>query len=146
MADDSSFLVEGEAPRSRREFLRGAALGLAVPAVAGALAACKEEGGAAVAQTRNASTRPTGVPPGAQHADSDHSGGTMAPHPSGVASTSAADEMDRHHEAGIRSFPAAARGKGNQPFAPRIENGVKIYDLTAEKLQWEVAPGQTVEA
>jgi FtsP/CotA-like multicopper oxidase with cupredoxin domain len=117
-----------------------------VPAVAGALAACKNEaaGGAAAGTV---STQPTGTPPGAVHADSDHSGGTMAPNPKGPASArAAADEMDQHHEAGIKSFPAPTRGKGNQPMQPRMENGVKVYDLTAEKLQWEVSPGQMVEA
>lgn len=129
---------------SRRAFLRGAAVAVAVPAVAGALAACAKE---QKAPAGNASTAPAGTPPGAMHADSDHSGGTTAPHPKGPAEIrAAADEMDRHHEAGIKSFPAATRGKGNQPLAPRMENGVKVYDLTAESLMWEVAPGQTVEA
>jgi FtsP/CotA-like multicopper oxidase with cupredoxin domain len=128
---------------SRRDFLRGAAIGLAVPAVAGALAACKNEGPARTA-TSNAGTEPKGTPPGAVHADS---GGTMAAHPKSAAEIrAAADDMDRHHEAGIKSFPAATKGKGNQPLAPRLENGVKVYDITAEKLMWEVAPGQMVEA
>ena len=129
---------------SRRAFLRGAAVAVAVPAVAGALAACGNDHKSA---TPNAGTAPAGTPPGAAHADSDHSGGTMAPHPQGPANArAAADEMDRHHEAGIKSFPAATKGKGNQVMQPRMENGVKVYDLAAAKLMWEVAPGQMVEA
>ena len=148
---DTIDVSENEAPArpSRRDFLRGAAIGLAVPAVAGALAACKNDGGGrtATSTTSNASTEPKGTPPGAVHQDSDQSGGTMAAHPRGeAAAAGAADEMDRHHEEGIKSFPAATRGKGNQPIQPRLENGVKVYDLTAEKLMWEVSPGQTVEA
>jgi FtsP/CotA-like multicopper oxidase with cupredoxin domain len=54
--------------------------------------------------------------------------------------------MDKMHEAGVKAFPAKTAGKGNQLMAPRIENGVKIFELTAEKIQWEVAPGQMVEA
>src|SRR3954453_14143481 len=89
--------------RSRRDFLRGAAVGLAVPAVASALAACKaEEAGKAAAATAPAAA----APPSATPADSDHSGGTMAPNPRDPsAARPAADEMDRHHEASIKSFP-----------------------------------------
>jgi FtsP/CotA-like multicopper oxidase with cupredoxin domain len=131
---------------SRRAFLRGAAVAVAVPAVAGALAACKKDQ-AGTSTTRNATTQPTGTPPGAVHADSDHSGGTMAAHPKSPDDIKrAADEMDAHHETGIKSCPAATKGKWNQPLAPRVENGVKVFDLTAEKLMWEVAPGQMVEA
>ncbi|HSU16084.1 copper oxidase [Longimicrobium sp.] len=131
---------------SRRDFLRGAAVAVAVPAVAGALAACNT-GEAGRGAPKSAGTEPAGTPPGAVHPDSDHSGGTMAANPKGPATAAAAaDEMDRHHEAGIKSFPAATKGKGNQPFAPRMENGVKVFDITAAKTMWEVAPGQTVEA
>jgi FtsP/CotA-like multicopper oxidase with cupredoxin domain len=59
---------------------------------------------------------------------------------------SAAEVMDKMHEAGIKAFPAKTAGKGNQPMPPRIEKGVKVFELTAEKIQWEVAPGQKVEA
>ena len=59
---------------------------------------------------------------------------------------SAAETMDKMHEAGIKAFPAKTAGKGNQLMAPRIEKGVKIFELTAEKFQWETAPGQMVEA
>lgn len=54
--------------------------------------------------------------------------------------------MDAMHEAGIKAFPAKTKGKGNQVLAPRIEKGVKVFELTATQLQWETAPGQMVEA
>lgn len=60
--------------------------------------------------------------------------------------TARADAMDAMHEKGIKSFPAKTEGKGNQLLAPRVENGVKIYDLTAKVVQWEVEPGRRVEA
>jgi FtsP/CotA-like multicopper oxidase with cupredoxin domain len=132
---------ELSSPRSRRDFLRGAAAGLAVPVVAGALAGCKAD------EPRAAAPAAAAPSPAAAHQDSDHSGGTTAPHPRNPQQVrAAADEMDRHHEAGIKSFPAATRGKGNQLLAPRMENGVKVFDLTAEKIRWEVAPGQEVDA
>jgi FtsP/CotA-like multicopper oxidase with cupredoxin domain len=130
------------APRSRRDFLRLAALGLAVPAVGAAVAACKPAGTATQTKAAAAPASAAAV----QH-DSDASGGTTAAHPRTPAEIrAAADEMDRHHEAGVKSFPAKTAGKGNQPLEPRLENGVKVFELTAEKLQWETEPGKFVEA
>jgi len=56
------------------------------------------------------------------------------------------DEMDAMHEAGIKSFPAATAGKGGQPLEPIMDGDVKVYNLKAEVIQWEYAPGKTVEA
>jgi FtsP/CotA-like multicopper oxidase with cupredoxin domain len=113
---------------SRRDFLRNTA----VTAVASsALAACGIKDSAAQA---------------AKQREEDHSGGTMAPNPAPLSPAAAAEEMDRMHEAGIKAFPAKTAGKGNQLLEPRIRNGVKLYELTAKKIRWETAPGQTVEA
>jgi FtsP/CotA-like multicopper oxidase with cupredoxin domain len=54
--------------------------------------------------------------------------------------------MDRMHEAGVKAFPAPTQGKGNQPIEPRLENGVKVFELTASVMQWETEPGKFVEA
>jgi FtsP/CotA-like multicopper oxidase with cupredoxin domain len=54
--------------------------------------------------------------------------------------------MDAMHEKGVRAFPAKTEGKGNQLLELRMERGVKVYDLTAEELQWEVEPGRKVKA
>jgi len=113
---------------SRRDFLRNTA----VTALAStALAACTidESGAQSVSQH-----------------DQDHSGGTTSPNPAPVSPAAAAEAMDKMHEAGIKSFPAKTAGQGNQLLKPRIVNGVKVYDLTARKIRWETAPGQTVEA
>ena len=113
---------------SRRDFLRKTA----VTALAGtALGAC--------------STDESGAQSVSKH-DEDRSGGSMAPNPAPVSPTAAADAMDKMHEAGIKAFPAKTAGKGNQPLEPRIVKGVKVYDLTAKRIRWETAPGQTVEA
>jgi FtsP/CotA-like multicopper oxidase with cupredoxin domain len=63
-----------------------------------------------------------------------------------VSAAAAAEEMDRMHEAGIKAFPAKTAGKGNQLLAPRMDGRVKVYDITARKIQWEVSPGRKVEA
>ena len=54
--------------------------------------------------------------------------------------------MDAMHEHGIKLFPAKTAGKGNQVLVPRLDQGVKVFELTASKIQWEVLPGQMTEA
>jgi manganese oxidase len=36
--------------------------------------------------------------------------------------------------------------KGNQPLEPRLVDGVKVFDITASVVQWEIAPGEFMEA
>jgi FtsP/CotA-like multicopper oxidase with cupredoxin domain len=121
---------------SRRDFLRASALGLSLPIATGALAACS---------TGEAETA-------AGQANAAHAGGTHAAAPAAPAVKTPesirakADEMDAMHEKGIKSFPAPTEGKGNQPLAPRLENGVKVFDLETSIIQWEVEPGRRVEA
>ena len=114
---------------SRRDFLRNTA---ATALAGGALAACSvPDSGAQVASKSN---------------NADHSGGTMAPNPAPVSVAAAAEAMDRMHEAGVKAFPAKTAGKGNQLMKPRMDKGVKVFDLTAKQIRWETTPGQTVEA
>ena len=112
-------------PDSRRDFLRrGAAAAIVLPAIVSNLAACADTRAAAVASP------PDSLP---------------AVDPA-VAQRAKADAMDAMHEKGVKAFPAKTEGKGNQPFQPRIEKGVKVYDLTCEEIQWEVGPGRKVKA
>jgi manganese oxidase len=113
---------------SRRDFLRKTAL---TAIVGGTAAAC------GVPDSHAQATRARAA---------DNSGGTMAPNPAPVSAAAASDAMDKMHEAGIKAFPAKTAGKGNQLLAHRLENGVKIFEVTAKKIQWETAPGQMVEA
>jgi FtsP/CotA-like multicopper oxidase with cupredoxin domain len=120
---------------SRRAFLRRTAATAAAATAVAAVGAC-------------GTSKADPAPKGAQGAtDSNHSGGAMAPHPStaAVAANDAAN-MDAMHEKGMKAFPAKTEGKGNQILAPRLEKGVKVFELTAEKLQWETEPGKRVEA
>jgi manganese oxidase len=121
------------APTGRRAFLKTSAL----TAIAGGLLVACEKGapnGAAAA----AAAKPT--------ADSDQSGGAMAAHPSVPTATAAAEEMDRMHEAGIKAFPAKTAGLGNQVLMAKLIGGVKVFELTASKIQWETSPGVKVDA
>jgi FtsP/CotA-like multicopper oxidase with cupredoxin domain len=71
------------------------------------------------------------------------SGGSMA--------APTADEIDAHHKQGIDDFlknqkTPITKGKGNQPLEPTIENGVKVFRLTCDEIEWEMAPGKTAAA
>jgi manganese oxidase len=109
---------------SRRDFLkRGTSVAVALPTALSALAACSDKAPeAAVAAQPAAAAAPPLTP------------------------SQRADEMDAMHERGVKAFPAATEGKGNQILKPRLEKGVKVFDLTAEVIQWEVEPGRKVKA
>lgn len=134
------------AVRSRRDFLRTSAIGLAVTGGAGALAACSKT---------EAATAKAEAPAAASHgAHASHAAPASAVtcRPLTLAERRPkADEMDDHHEKGIKQFVAnvskpITKGKGNQLLKPTMVNGVKEYHLKAEKLQWELEPGKSAEA
>jgi FtsP/CotA-like multicopper oxidase with cupredoxin domain len=110
---------------SRRSFIRkGSLAAVALPAVVSSLAtACAEPKPARAAAPPPA--RPAAPPKTARQL---------------------ADEMDAHHEAGVKAFPAKTAGKGNQVMAPRVVNGVKVFELTSSEVQWETKQGTKVTA
>ena len=59
-----------------------------------------------------------------------------------------AEEMTAGHEQGVEGFLAGRETDthGNQPLKPEIDGGVKVYGLTVEEIQWEVARGEFVDA
>ena len=147
-APTSEPALPGAEPTSRRGFLRLSALGLAAGTAVAACGTQGAENGAAASGAASADgNRSAGnaAKHGATAADSDHSGGSTAPNPAKTWRAKA-DEMDAMHEKGIKSFPAKTAGKGNQLMAPKIVGGVKVYELTAKKIRWEVEPGRTVDA
>jgi FtsP/CotA-like multicopper oxidase with cupredoxin domain len=134
------------AVRSRRDFLRTSAIGLAVTGGASALAACsKTEAAVPKAEA------PAAASHGA-HASHAAPAAAVTGRPLTLAERRAkADEMDDHHEKGIKQFVAnvskpITKGKGNQLLKPTMVNGVKEYHLKAEKLQWKLEPGKMAEA
>ena len=116
-------------PTSRRSFLKAASLGAVSVAGVGTIVACGKAGETGAAAVKQAGAVATA--------------NAMTPAMSALA---AADAMDAMHEKGIKAFPAKTKGKGNQLLAPRMEKGVKIFDLTASVVQWEVEPDRLVEA
>jgi FtsP/CotA-like multicopper oxidase with cupredoxin domain len=59
---------------------------------------------------------------------------------------SSADEMDRHHEEGIKSFPAKTKGLGGQPLAYEMDGDTKVFKLTCDAVRWEVRPEEYKDA
>jgi manganese oxidase len=58
--------------------------------------------------------------------------------------------VDAAHANVVKQFlagpPAKTEGLGGQKLAPTIENGMKVFNLEASVVQWEVAPGARYEA
>jgi len=44
------------------------------------------------------------------------------------------------------SFTAAADAEGDQPLAPRLDDGVQVFDLETSVISWDILPGQTMHA
>ena len=59
-----------------------------------------------------------------------------------------AEEMATAHKAGVDAFLAGGQTKtqGNQPLDPRIEDGVKVFDLDVTNAFWEVSKGVVKKA
>lgn len=122
--------IEGDGPRPslrRRAFLAGAGAGVAGTGLAAFTAA---------AGWPRAST--------AQDDHSDHGGGSGS---GGMTD----EEMLQHHKEGLDLFLAniddpITEGVAIQPLESRVENGVRIFDLTCQNIEWEVTPGEKFEA
>ena len=132
---------------SRRRFLRGSAVG-AVSVAAATIAACAPPPPAAWlyrSPTPGATgPLPTGTPLATATAAATMNRGT--PTPTG----SPTDDMDALAKAVVDRFLAGeTAGKmGNQLLTPRIEGGVKVFELTASAFDWQIdavkAPVQAV--
>jgi len=71
----------------------------------------------------------------------------MAEDMSAGAVKHSAEDMDRMHREGLEAFmrnqtTPITTGKGNVPLAPEIDNGVKVFKLSVDELQWETEPGK----
>jgi FtsP/CotA-like multicopper oxidase with cupredoxin domain len=71
---------------------------------------------------------------------------SMAGHEMSGGGHMTAEEMAASHKASMTAFPATTAGLGDQVLEPTIQDGVKVFQLMAMPLAWEVAPGQTVQA
>lgn len=57
-----------------------------------------------------------------------------------------AEEMVEVDTAVTKSFPAETKGVGGQLLEPQIVDGVKVFELTADEIRWEVEPGKVLDA
>ena len=60
-------------------------------------------------------------------------------------------EMDAMHKQGVEDFlknqkTPLTKGKGNQPLQATVENGVKVFRMTIDEVNWEVTPDKTSPA
>ena len=56
------------------------------------------------------------------------------------------EQMLEGHAASVEAFPAETEAQGNEPLEATIENGVKIFRLSAQEIEWETEPGVFVQA
>ena len=68
----------------------------------------------------------------------------VAPQPAANGQAMAGHDMAAHDVSHAASVPTAT--KGNTLLDPKLVDGVKVFELTASVVQWEVAPGEFVEA
>jgi FtsP/CotA-like multicopper oxidase with cupredoxin domain len=81
---------------------------------------------------------------GTMGAAATSSGGATPSMPSAMSSMTA-DQMAQSHKAGVEAFPAKTEGTGNVPLKPTVQNGVKVFELTATEVKWETSPGTFVD-
>jgi FtsP/CotA-like multicopper oxidase with cupredoxin domain len=62
-----------------------------------------------------------------------------------IAPTATTDH-DGHAESMVKAFPAKTAGVGLQPLTSKIVEGAREFELSCEKIKWEVTPGVFVDA
>jgi FtsP/CotA-like multicopper oxidase with cupredoxin domain len=118
----------------RRKFLRAAGLaGAAVPVASGlVISACYND--------------PTGAP-AAKSIDVKTPIPVVAPDQAAGQPVEAAwKQGDADHKKGVEDFlrnqkTPITKGKGMEPLAFTVDNGVKVFNLTVDEVDWEVTPG-----
>ena len=69
-------------------------------------------------------------------------GSSSGDHTVHAAPAMSAQEMVKHDMEVTGSFPAKTKGVGGTDLDFRVENGVKVFEVTADEIEWEVAPGE----
>ena len=134
---------------SRRSFLENSLIGAGVLSVAGVATSV----GVVLADER---PLPAGASaPAGSNTGHDGMTATSVPAPSDQPVQQegghSAEDMDRMHKEGFETFlenqksPITA-GKGNLPLEPETVNGVKVFHLSVDEVEWEVEPGKKVAA
>jgi manganese oxidase len=142
---------------SRRRFLAGAvgAGGLGVLVACGNQVGSLQSAPYATNAARNAA-QPVAAVGATSAATMDAMPGMAASASTAAQSTTAGataapakdwQAMNQMHEAGVKTFLAQPKTiRGGQRMEYTMQDGIKVFDVTAKKVQWEVTPGQMVEA
>jgi manganese oxidase len=143
---------------SRRRFLAGAvgAGGLGVLVACGNQVGSLQSAPYATNAARNAASQPVAAVGATSAATMDAMPGMAASASTAAQSTTAGataapakdwQAMNQMHEAGVKTFLAQPKTiRGGQRMEYTMQDGIKVFDVTAKKVQWEVTPGQMVEA
>jgi len=131
---------------SRRGLLRRFGIGAgAVTATAAAMTACTNEeeaqryvGNVKAQQKAAPAAANTAAPASGAHAGAVHA----APVSQGITAAG----MDRHHEEGVKAFPAKTSGLGGQPLPFSMDGDTKVFRLTCRAVRWEVRPDEFKQA
>lgn len=76
----------------------------------------------------------------------DDSSSQAAGHSSHGMSGMSAQQMVKVDAAVTKSYPAETKSLGGQPLEPEVVDGVKVFELTADEIRWEVEPGKALDA
>jgi FtsP/CotA-like multicopper oxidase with cupredoxin domain len=128
-----SFFGETKANRTRRDFLRLSALGVAAPATASVLAACSQ-----LTPTTTGGVAPAAV-------DVNHDGATTG---QAQPQTDIIDwqKIDDMHQVGVKAYPAKTEGEANALLPFELDGDVKVFKIEAKVVKWQVTPTMTVDA
>lgn len=55
-------------------------------------------------------------------------------------------DHDTHAESLVKAFPAKTQGAGLQDLASNVVDGAREFELSCDKIRWEVTPGVVVDA
>ena len=129
-------LFEGKL--GRRKFLKRAGIVGATLPVAGGLVVSACSGSATPAAPSTVNPNSVKLPPPTSNATK-------------VSTAETPEQIDAEHKKGIEDFlknqtTPLTKGKGMVELAPRVENGVKIWDLTMDEVEWETVPGKLEKA
>lgn len=76
----------------------------------------------------------------------DSEGTSASAHQGHGMSGMSAQQMAKVDAAVTKSFPAETKGLGGQSLEPEIVDGMKVFELTADEIRWEVEPGKVFDA
>ena len=88
----------------------------------------------------------TGVLTVSDEAVAAASGGQGAGHGGHGMGGMSPEEMIKVDTAVTSSFPAKTKGLGGRPLDFEMVDGVKVFELTADEVRWEVEPGKVLDA